>query len=265
MMQGPDMRCEITRSGDWMLSADAPAQLLKDVADLKSGAGKVPWVIRFPGFDPLAHLSREAPGTPVGSGDPPSSLADNSHVDTILLLSGGAASGIDEHGVWRTPMGTAQEEVMNAPFKEPGPPPAAGPIDGLRRLLGLRTAGDDAEPAGKGTASSSGMTEAETEAQRLAAHGALPGEDADGMIVDTVIVRQMRAVPVTREGRPTNEFRVEEERRATLRRAYPPGARPSRRERINNLLEDASCFARVQAYNLGFAVNPPRELMRGGG
>lgn len=225
---GPDMRYEIMRSDTWSVTASAPAHLLIEVADLRSKSGPVPLILRFPGFDPSQHLAKL--GDNVIDLSDASSMGRHSHVDAILMLTGGPWTGLDLDPIYGQPTGSHMAEAMEAATQNAND--GSGPtVEDLETLSAMH-----AEVLQKAT--------------------------EDDPILDLVIVRQMRAVPAVKDGQTTNQITMRHEKTARLYRAYGPICRPSRTDRINNLVKDASVYARVQAYNLGFPKNPRPEIRK---
>jgi hypothetical protein len=223
------MRSDILHSTGWTPTAEAPRALLDTVADVPNGqGGTVPMVIHFPGFDPAEHLVAAHPDPQTASGwDELVSLGTQNHLDAAIWLAGGASDGIDEHPVFGTPLESRQGIVLDI-------------ASGMTR--------EDA-------------MELERQRQELIRLGR-----GNQPFIDMLILRQMRAMPKPGpDGRPTNQTILVAERKATLRRAYTGRFKPTRKDRIDVLLEDALPFARVQAHNLSMASTPRPEMKRGAG
>ena len=183
--------------------------------------------MRFLGFEPPTQLRRgRLDATPKDDDYESLALGATSHIDAILLLTGGPAAGLDLHPVFGHDTGSN----LKALFTEATSPNGLLPAD-----------------------------LADFSRHQTESHARFP---SDEIILDMAIVRQMRAQPIYADGQPTNRLWVTEEKRARLYRLYAPGSQPTRPTRIGNLLHDATLFARVQAHNLGFDHNPRPELVR---
>jgi hypothetical protein len=113
---GPDMTAPIVETSTWFLTPDSPAEFVIDILEIESGSTTIPMVAHFPGLRPQEHIRRGREDmTPDHDEFHETTLAANSHIDAILLLSGGAFSGVDRNRILGGPAGTDIRNALTTP------------------------------------------------------------------------------------------------------------------------------------------------------